>query len=177
MKTKILLGVLCFAVLCGCSKSTKPEFLYLNASQLKPLGIEMNEKGVFYKNENPNFKQDHQKYACLAFACSDKNYLSSTVFDVTDTLKTSSGVDSFLVVKEFTKNDFYPLLIGDTKGHQSMDNENVGVDVKLLPVAICMSETNLPNRKDTVIAWFKPTEALRKALPTDINMEDYLRTR
>jgi len=49
--------------------------------------------------------------------------------------------------------------------------------MKLLPVAICMAETNLTNRKDTVIVWLRPTESLKKLLPEGIRMEDYLRTK
>jgi len=37
-----------------------------------------------------------------------------------------------------------------------------------------MSETKIPNRTDTVIFWFKVTESLKKVLPQDIVIEDYL---
>lgn len=177
MKTKIFMAVIFMVVICSCSKTTKPEFLYLNASQLKPLGIELNEKGVFYKNVNPNWKQDLEKYECMAFYCTTDDYISSKHFNTTDTLKTMNGVDSIIAMKELTKNDFYPLLIGDTKGNQSIDNETLPKDMKLLPVAICMAETNLPTRRDTIVVWLKPTESLKKALPSNINMEDYLQTR
>jgi hypothetical protein len=40
-----------------------------------------------------------------------------------------------------------------------------------------MSETKLRNRNDTLVVWFKPTEALQKALPANINIEDYLKVR
>jgi hypothetical protein len=75
---------------------------------------------------------------------------------------------------ETTRNDFYPLLIGDINGKQSLDNETLSPDLKLFPIAICMSETKLLNRKDTIVVWFKPTEALKKALPGNVNFEDHL---
>ncbi len=171
MKTKLLVAVVISVIVTSCT--TKPKFLFLNASQLKPLGIELNEKGVFYKNENPDWKQDHQKYSCLAFSCTNNNYLSSSHFDVTDTLKVTSGVDSIIINMSLTKNNFYPLLIGNTSGIKSMD-ENLPAELKLLPVAICMAETKLPARQDTVVIWLKPTESLRKSLPEGINMDDYL---
>jgi hypothetical protein len=80
------------------------------------------------------------------------------------------------VRQELTKYDFYPLLVGDTKGNESMD-QKLPEDMKLLPVAICMADTGLPTREDTVVVWLKPTESLKKALPANIIMEDYLQTR
>jgi hypothetical protein len=177
MKTKMFLGAISIVIMCSCSKTTKPDYVYLNADQLKPLGIELNEKGVFYKNENPNWKQDKEKYECLAFYCTTDNYVSSKQFNSTDTLKATNSTDSIIKQKDLTKYDFYPILIGDTKGKQSIDRKSLPNDMKLLPVAICMAETNLPNRKDTVIVWLKPTESLKKALPATINMDEYLRTR
>ena len=76
-----------------------------------------------------------------------------------------------------SKNDFYPLLIGNTKGKQSLDNETLAKDLKLFPVAISMSETKLRSRKDTIVIWFKPTDALQKALPKNVKVEDYLKVR
>lgn len=175
MKTKILIAVIFLLAITGCTK--KVNFLFLNAGQLKPLGIELNEKGVFYKNENPNWKQDKQKYACLAFLGTNDHYMSSIVFNATDTLKLSSGIDNIIIQKTLTKNDFYPLLIGNTKGIQSMDNKNLPAGLKLLPIAICMAETKLATRKDTIVVWLKPTDSLKKALPENINIEDYLTTK
>lgn len=182
MKTKLLFAAIFLLAISGCTKKTnsdntkKVEFLFLNASQLKPLGIELNEKGVFYKNQNPNWKQDHQKYACFAFSSTSGHYMSSTHFNEADTLKFMSGVDSTIVQKTLSKNDFYPLLIGNMKGNLSINNKNLPADLKLLPIAICMAETKLKTRQDTVVVWLKPTESLKKALPQNINMDDYLTT-
>lgn len=177
MKTKFFLAVILLVTMSSCTKKIKPDFLYLNAGQLKPLGIELNDKGVFYKNQNPDWKQDHEKYACLAFYCTNDNYVTIKQFNATDTLKAMNSADSIIVSEEMTKNDFYPLLIGNTKGIQSLDNENLPAGMKLLPIAICMAEANLSNRNDTVVVWLRPTESLKKVLPMDINMEDYLRTK
>ena len=177
MKTKIFIAVILLVTISSCTKKTQPDFLYLNAIQLKPLGIELNDKGVFYKNENPNWKQNHEKYAGMAFSCTNDNYVSTMQFHATDTLKAKNSADSILLGLAETKNDFYPLLIGNTKGIQSFDNENLPADMKFLPVAICMAETNLPNRKDTVVVWLRPTDSLKKLLPEGIRMEDYLRTK
>ena len=177
MKTKIFIALILLVTISSCTKRTQPDFLYLNAIQLKPLGIELNDKGVFYKNENPNWKQNHEKYAGMAFSCTNDNYVSTMQFHATDTLKAKNSADSIIAGLELTKNDFYPLLIGNTKGIQSFDNGNLPAGMKLLPVAICMAETNLTNRKDTVVVWLRPTESLKKLLPEGIRMEDYLRTK
>lgn len=76
-----------------------------------------------------------------------------------------------------TRNDFYPLLIGGINKYIGVNNENESADMKLLPVAICMAETHLPKRKDTVILWLRPTESLKVLLPKGIHMEDYVRSR
>lgn len=177
MKSKIFIAVILLVTISSCTKTSKHDFLYLNAVQLKPLGIELNEKGVFYKNENPNWKSDHEKYACLAFYCVNDNYVSTIHFDATDTLYAKNCADSIIAGNDLTKNDFYPLLIGNTKGIQSLDNKNISADMKLLPIAICMAETRLSNRKDTVVVWLKPTESLKKLLPEGIQMDDYLQTK
>jgi len=177
MNTKMLPVIVSLVVLCSCTKTTKTNYLFLNASQLKPLGIEINDKGVFYKNENPNWKQDKEKYACMAFYCSKYEYVSSKQFNPTDTLKALNLNDSIIARKELTKYDFYPLLIGDTNGHQSLDRDTLPQGLKLIPIAICMAKTNLSTRKDTIVVWLKATESLKRALPSTIIMDDYLTTR
>ena len=176
MKTKILISLISLFAICSCTKKSESKFLFLSAAQLKPLGIELNEKGIFYKNENPNWKQDKEKYPGLAFYCTKENYISSIAFTQTDTLKVTNASDSIIASKELTQNDFYPLLVGNINGIQSMDT-NIPSDMKLLPIAICMAEANLSSRKDTVVVWLKPTESLRKALPQEIDINDYLRSK
>ncbi|MGC1390319.1 MAG: M56 family metallopeptidase [Bacteroidales bacterium] len=155
--------------------SNTSDFLFLNSDQLKPLGIELNKDGVFYKNLNPNWKQDKVRYSCLSFYCSSNNYLTTNHYSETDVIKARNRNERLLVKMEITRNDFYPILIGNTKGKQGLNNETLAEDLKLFPVAICMSETKLRNRKDTIVVWFKPSEALKKALPENVKIEDYLK--
>jgi hypothetical protein len=174
MKTKFFLTIITVMVICGWTRPTKSELLFLNSNQLKPLGIELNSNGVFYKNLNPQWMQDHARYSCLSFYCCNNNYLTTNHYSETDVLEAKSRNERLLMKMETTRNDFYPLLIGDINGKQSLDNETLSPDLKLFPVAICMSETKLSDRQDTIIVWFKPTEALKKALPENVNFEDYL---
>lgn len=177
MKTKILLVVISAAFFCSFNTSIQPEFLFLNQSQLKPLGIELNDQGVFYKNLNPRWQQDNMRYAGLGFYCYKGNYLTSIHFKETELLKPTNKYEKMMMEKESSHNDFYPLLIGNVNGDQSLDNETLPVDMQFLPVAICLSETKMKGRNDTIVVWFKPTEALRKALPANIKMEDFLKER
>ena len=124
------------------SMSNTSDFLFLNSDQLKPLGIELNKDGVFYKNLNPNWKQDKVRYSCLSFYCSSNNYLTTNHYSETDVIKARNRNERLLVKMETTRNDFYPLLIGNVNGKQSLDNETLSEDLKLFPVAICMSETS-----------------------------------
>ena len=162
-------------IICSWTLPTKPEFLFLNSDQLKRLGIELNENGIFYKNFNPDWKQDNARYSCLSFYCSNDNYLTTNHYSETDVIKAKNRNERLLLKKKTTKNDFYPLLIGNTERKQSLDNETLSEDLKLFPVAICMGETKLANRKDTVVVWFKPTESLKMALPKGVNIEDFLK--
>ena len=177
MKTKLFFAFITIVVICSWTIPTKPEFLFLNSNQLKSLGIVLNENGVFYKNLNPNCKKDNKPYSCLSFYCCSDNYLTTNHYKETDVIQAKNKYEKFLMKLETTKNDFYPLLIGDTKGKQSLDDETLAKDLKLFPVAICMSETKLRSRKDTIVVWFKPTEALQKALPKNVKVEDYLKVR
>lgn len=174
MKTKFFLTIITIVIICAWTSPTKSEFLFLNRNQLKPLGIELNGNGIFYNNLNPNWKQDNVRYSCLSFYCSSDNYLTTNHYSETDVTEAKSRNERLLLKMGTTRNDFYPLLIGNMKGKQSLDNITLSPDLKLFPVAICMSETKLLNRKDTIVVWFKPTEALKKALPENVKFEDYL---
>lgn len=156
------------------NQSENPEFLYLNPIQLKSLGIDLNSHGVFYKNFNPDWKHDSTRYSGIGFICNNSNYVTTIHFNETDDI---NGGNRFFRRKDLTKNDFYPLLIGNTKGKMSMENKTLPEDIKLLPVAICMADTKLYGRQDTIVVWFKPTEALEKVLPQNIRLGDYLRVR
>jgi hypothetical protein len=177
MKTKLFFAFIVIVVICSWTNPTKPEFLFLNSDQLKSLGIVLNENGVFYKNYNPDWKQDNLPNSCLSFYCCSKNYLTTIHYSEQDAMKANNKYEKLLLNLETTTNDFYPLLIGNTKGRQSLDDETLAKDLNLLPVAICMSETKLRSRKDTIVVWFKPTEALQKALPGNVKLEDYLKVR
>ena len=177
MKTKLFLAFIAIVIICSWTSPTKPEFLFLNSNQFKTLGIVLDENGVFYKNYNPNWKQDNLRNSCLSFYGCNDNYLTTIHYSETEVIPANNKHEKFLLNLETTKNDFYPVLIGNTKGKQSLDNETLAKDLKLFPVAICMSETKLRSRKDTIVVWFKPTEALQKALPENVKIEDYLSVR
>ena len=107
---------------------------------------------------------------------SNETYLSTKHFSETDTLTAENKHDSIFVKMDNTKNDFYPILIGNTKGQMSFDNSSkLNKSIKLLPVAICMTETKIANREDTLVVWFKVTESLKNALPQNIKLDDYLK--
>jgi hypothetical protein len=174
MKIKFFFAIITIVIICGWTLPKKPDFLFLKSDQLKPLGIELNANGIFYKNFNPDWKQEHARYSCLSFYCGSNNYLTTNHYLETDQLEAKGRNERLLMKMQTTRNDFFPLLIGNPEGKQSLDNATLPKDLKLFPVAICMSETKLANRKDTIVVWFKPTESLKKALPGNVKIEDYL---
>jgi hypothetical protein len=175
MKIRVLITIIGMLIMCSFTTGPKSTYLFLNANELKQLGIHLNNKGLYYININPDQKKDGGNHCNLAFYCNNKNYVTSIHRNEFDDLNAADNDGKLLLQNGISTHDFYPLIIGNTKGNARLDNYSVfQKEIKLLPVAVCMSECNLSNRKDTIIVWFKPTESLRKALPDDINMDDYL---
>jgi len=176
MKIRILFIIAGMLMICSFTQNSTQKYLFLNANELKLLGIHLNNKGLYYLNNNPNWKQDGGNHETFGFYCNNKNYVSSVHYKEFDNLNADSKDGKILLENGISIHDFYPVIIGNTKGNASLDSYSVfKKELKLLPVAVCMSECNLSNRKDTIIVWFKPTENLKKVLPDDINIEDYLR--
>ena len=161
-------------LLINCKNEGTAKYIYLNAKQLKPLGIDLSEKGLFYQNCNPKSEED-DVLAYFSFHAIDEGHYvnSSMTAGCEKDAVYMSELDSLFLGKELTNYDFYPLWAGNTKNKYNFSHR--GKNIQLVPIAVCMSETKLPNRTDTLIFWFKPTESFKKALPAEINIEDYLR--
>ena len=170
-KTIVLLSIATLFIL-SCSGPKKPNYLFLNGQQLQPLGIALTDQGIFYKNYIPNNKEVNERFPFIGFYSTNDTYLNTILYKENDTLKAENKYDSLFIKMEVTKNDFYPILIGNTKNEFSL--KKAYNNEKLLPVAICMAETKLSKRSDTLVVWFKPTELIKKALPQDVKLEDYL---
>ncbi|MFZ4400678.1 MAG: hypothetical protein ACOYO1_11630 [Bacteroidales bacterium] len=176
MKFKTFFAIIGSLMLFSFMPASQQNYLYLNTSELKQLGIHLNNKGLYYINTNPQQKQEGGSHCTLAFYCNSKNYVTSIHRGEFDDLNPMNNEEKILLKNGISTHDFYPMIVGNTKGNASLDNYSVfHKEIKLLPVAVCMSESNLSNRKDTIIVWFKPTTSLIKALPENINIEDYLR--
>jgi len=173
MKKVSLFAIVLVVAALGCNKTKNSGYIYLNAEQLKPLGIELTADGAFYKNNNPAWIEDKERFPVLGFYSTNNTYMKSMHYMETDTITPKDRIDSIYVSLETTKNDFYPFLIGSIKGHYSLDRQEKNIE--LVPIAICMAETKLSKRTDTLLVWFKPTKSLSKALPNNIKVEDYLR--
>ena len=163
-------------VILSFTPGSTQKYLFLNSIELKKLGIHLNNKGLYYLNINPAQNQEDGKHCTLAFYCNNKSYLTSIHRSEFENLYPVNNDEKLLLQNGISTHDFYPLIVGNTKGNASLDNYSVfHKEIKLIAVAVCMSECRLSNRKDTVIVWFKPTESLKKALPQNINLEEYLR--
>ena len=171
MKKNVFFIFILFIATIGC-KGQENKYIYLNAEQLKPLGIELSEDGLFYQNCNPKWEEDG-KYPYYAFySVGKEHYVNSSVASHCSLSDYPSNEhDSIFMNRKMTENDFYPLFVG-TEGKYTFLSEKH--DKELVPIAIRMKETKIPNRTDTVIFWFKLTESLKKVLPTGIIIEDYV---
>jgi len=160
-----------FIAIISC-KGQEGKYIYLNAEQLKPLGIELSEEGLFYQNCNPKWEEDEKYPYYMFYSIDEQHYVNSGIADkcpLNDHLY--SKEDSIFMNKKMTDNDFYPLFVGSEGKYTFLSEKH---DKELLPIAIRMSETKIPNRTDTVIFWFKVTESLKKVLPKSIVIENYL---
>jgi hypothetical protein len=157
----------------SCNKIENNKLIYLNAEQLQKLGIEVTESGVMYKNLNPNWVADNERYPILGFIATDDTYLTTMHFNESESISISSKSDSLFASMELTQNDFYPILIGSINDDFSLDRKKL--NSKLLPIAICMADITLQNRTDTLVIWFNVTESIAKILPSDINLNEYAR--
>ena len=174
MKNTCLL-IIVAVILLSCSYRTKTsEFLFLNREQLKTIGIHLTDQCLFYKNYNPNWKSDNERFPYFGFLA-NKSYLMTKQYGEDDILKAMNKYDRIFKDMANTKYDFYPVLVGNPKGEMSYNHyTKQSQNIKLLPIAICMSETKISNRHDTLIVWFKVTESLKQLLPQEININDYL---
>ncbi len=107
---KTLLLIIVTVTMISCSNKTKtPDFLLLNGQQLESLGIILTEQGLFYKNFNPNWESDNERYPYLGFL-SNETYLSTKHFSETDTLTAENKHDSIFVKMDNTKNQHIQIL-------------------------------------------------------------------
>ena len=173
MKKTSLFAIILVVTSLGCNKSKDSEYIFLNAEQLKPLGIELTENGVFYKNFNTTWVEDNERYPVLGFYSTNDTYLQTMHHEQADTIMAKDRDDSLFLRMAISSNNFYPVLIGNVRGQYSLDRKER--DMELVPIAICMAETKLSKRTDTLVIWFKPTKSLEEVLPNNIKLKDYLR--
>jgi hypothetical protein len=173
MKNRTLLISLTVMLLAACTSKPNPQYLFLTVDQLGPLGFTVTTEGIFYKNHIPNWQDAGERFANLGFYSTGDVYLNTIHFHDTDTLKPSTRYDSTFLALPATRFDFYPILVGNTRGEYSLKKTTNGNG--LFPVAISMAELGIPGRTDTLVVWFKPTESLKNALPEGVKLEDYLR--
>jgi hypothetical protein len=158
------------------STSENTKYLFLNAEQLKPLGVELSEKGLFYLNKNPKKNSEYTHF--IAFHAGENNRACEPQ-DIHFNPKEIEN-DPVFKDKNVTNNEIYIKQITNPQGsfqyasHTISGKENENTEC--IPVAICMSETKIKSRIDTIVFWFYPTKALQRALPKGIKMTDYLMT-
>lgn len=158
------------------SAATSP-YLVLDREHLALLGIQCDEKGVYYKNMNPRWKEDHKRYAVLCFFLTEDVYCGNINLDTeSDRISGNGHPYSFLRRMQAGSNDFYPLLITSPSGQPTWDAYTKLHDstMKLLPVQLNMAGLGLKSRTDTVVFWFKPTASLRRTLAGINGIDNFL---
>jgi hypothetical protein len=158
-------------------QSGKAKYLQLTPEQLKTIGIVCNEDGVFYKNRNPHWKQNHKKYPVLAFYLTGSTYCAIVTLEENEKFPELKSAKFLTTLPETTK-PFDPCLVTSFAGFRTWDSFTVLGDstMKLLPVQLNMADYGIKSRKDTIVFWFQPVESLKKALAPYADISDYLVT-
>jgi hypothetical protein len=152
-------------------------YLRLTPEQLKTIGIVCNEDGVFYKNRNPHWKQNHKKYPVLAFYLTGSTYCAIVTLEENEKFPELKSA-KFLTTLPETTHPYDPCLVTSFSGFRTWDSFTVLGDstMKLLPVQLNMADYGIKSRKDTIVFWFQPVESLKKALAPYADISAYLVT-
>jgi hypothetical protein len=152
------------------------KYLDLPIWQLKALGITCNSNGVFYKNQNPDWKKEKNKYQVLCILLADDNYCSNYNYMEGEGIRAKTKAEKLLQDLPETSNSFNPVMVTDLNGHRTWDAFEVLGDpsMKLLPVRINLEDLQMQKRKDFIVFWFKPTESLKNALAGFVNIDPFL---
>lgn len=152
------------------------KYLDLPIWQLKLIGIDCSTKGVFYKNQNPDWKKENNRYQLLCFYLTDETYCSNLNYHDGEKIKAGNKAEKILEAMPVTTNAFNPVMITNLNGDRTWDAFSVYNDpgMKLLPVRINMEDLQMNKRKDMMVFWFKPTEALKKALAEYVDIDPFL---
>jgi hypothetical protein len=159
------------------SNGRSVKYLDLPIWQLKLLGIDCSSKGIFYKNQNPEWKKEQRRYEVLGLYLGDENYCTNVNYHDTEEEDFSSlgKPGKIMKIMETTSNSFDPVMVTDLDGHRTWDAYSVYEDntIKLIPVRINMADLQMKKRKDFVVFWFKPTESLKKVLSGYVDTDNY----
>lgn len=148
------------------------KYLVLNPDQLKILGFESNTTGLFYKNT----RVDRADKGVLCLYFTEKVYCSSILLKKNEAIPGHSAPENILKKQKLTEYDFYPVVVANLNGSRTQDFTASQKDPnqKLLPVQVNMADLKLGKRKDVLVFWFKPTEALKESLKGIANVDGYI---
>jgi beta-lactamase regulating signal transducer with metallopeptidase domain len=148
------------------------KYLVLPTDQLKLLGFEFNNTGLYFKNKRPGTPEHN--VLCLYFT--DHTYSASISLKPGEKLKGKSAPEKFLMNAQLTNYDFAPLIVSSYGDHRTivLGGMNQFDDEKLLPIQVNMAELNINKRSDTLVFWFRPTDALKQILSPIARVEEYI---
>ncbi len=161
----------------GTGAINSAKFLDLPIWQLKLIGLDGSSKGLFYKNQNPDWQKEKNRYQLLCFYLTDDVFYSNLNYHTGEEFLVNGKPQQILKNMETSVNAFDPVLLTDQEGKKFWDAFTVlgDKDMKLLPVRINMADLQMKKRNDWVVFWFKPTESLKKVLSPYVNIDSLLR--
>jgi hypothetical protein len=148
------------------------KYLILKPDQLKILGFEWSSNGLFYKNT----RVDRPDKGVLCLYLTENIYCTSILLKKDEVIPGRTVPDRILKKQQLTGNDFYPVVVAGFNRSRTLDitTSQQNLRQKLLPLQVNMADLKLGERKDTLVFWFKPTEALKERLKGIANIEEYI---
>lgn len=139
-------------------------YLSLKNEDLKQLGVEVNKKGVFYKNKSPNSNK------IFGFYCTKNNYCS--ILKLSENDENLKLMNKDFLNMNYTNLDFYPILI--TNYNEDNTYESQSFIGNLIPVLIDMTNCKTAYRTDKIVIWFNISDNILKRLIFISNLGDYI---
>ena len=164
----IALVVMLSSVSKGQSKNS--EFIFLNAEQLRYLGVDLSERGLFYLNCHRVLgRQNQLRVPCLLIRLEDSVWQMSW--------HSAEIAEYQFRETKITNYNFFPRMITTFQGCPLVGREDI--ERRKIPVATSLSEANLGAYEDTIVFWFTLTDRLISALPEywrkNLKWRNYLR--
>ncbi|MCK4662034.1 MAG: hypothetical protein KAT68_04170 [Bacteroidales bacterium] len=179
MKTKFVIFSFFFVLitLFVQAQSEDVKFIELSENQLKSIGFEIDQNGIFFRSVIPNdgYRDEKTEYIKeIGFFNGKDNFGTSMGRGgYTKDIQFPGGSESCKYYNGITpiNADYYIIRVVDLSGKENFSFHLK--DVKVLPVLIKQSNYKFNDQRD-ILVYFKYTDQLKEKLKDIPNLDDYV---